>query len=164
MSGKIYFVSAPGRIKIGFTSNPESRLRKLRNDDMEPLEVIGIADGNGRTEHRLHDMVRQFCIKGEWFRDCPEVRAVINDFLNGKLVFDKFGQDLEVIKPRPIASDYGTRQNNIVSSALAEASALCEEITQRIARREPVSDLVRSACFLTEKIIVPEVVEAGRGN
>jgi hypothetical protein len=29
--GKVYFVSAPGRIKIGYTMKPELRLKQLRD-------------------------------------------------------------------------------------------------------------------------------------
>jgi hypothetical protein len=82
--GKIYFVSAPGRIKIGYTLNPDTRLMKLRNDDMEELEIIAIRDGTRKIEKKLHGMVAEHCVKGEWFRDCTAVRTVIEDYLAGR--------------------------------------------------------------------------------
>jgi hypothetical protein len=77
--GKVYFVSAPGRIKIGFTLNPDSRLEKLRQVDMEHLTVVAIVDGTRRLERHLHRKLASYRVKGEWFLDCVAVRNAIND-------------------------------------------------------------------------------------
>lgn len=159
MTGKIYFVSGPGRIKIGYTTKPETRLKQLRHVDMEPLEIIAIADGSQKMENRLQAMAQPYCIRAEWFRDCPEVRRIIDDFVSGKIVFDKFGQDIEPPEPVVAASkaepDLALARESSVRSAIAEASSLGDEIAARIKRGESISDLVRSACFLVEHVIVP---------
>lgn len=85
MSGKVYFVSAPGRIKIGFTKHPDRRLMQLRAADMEPIEVVGIIDGVRYVERKLHYLLREYRLNGEWFEDCEEVRAVINDAIAGNV-------------------------------------------------------------------------------
>jgi len=82
--GKVYFVSAPGRIKIGYTVNPDDRLEKLRQVDMEELVVIGIIDGTRRLERHLHKELSPFRLKGEWFLDCAAVRSAISECLSSK--------------------------------------------------------------------------------
>lgn len=75
--GTVYFVGAPGRIKIGFTTNPEIRLLALRNADMEPLTVIASLVGERRHERAIHGRFAHLKIKNEWFRDCGELREYI---------------------------------------------------------------------------------------
>lgn len=75
--GKVYFVAAPGRIKIGFTINPDSRLEKLRQVDMEDLSVLSVVDGTRRLERHLHRKLAPYRLKGEWFLDCAAVREEI---------------------------------------------------------------------------------------
>lgn len=82
MSGKIYFVSAPGRIKIGYTANPDDRLEKLRQVDMESLSVLATIDGSRRLERHLHEKLAPYRLKGEWFLDCAAVRAAISECLD----------------------------------------------------------------------------------
>lgn len=84
MSAKVYFVAAPGRIKIGFTRNPEKRLIALRRADMEELTVVAIVDGYRSLEKKLHGLLQAHRLRGEWFVDCPEVREVINDAVAGR--------------------------------------------------------------------------------
>lgn len=149
MKGKVYFVSAPGRIKIGYTMQPDQRLKHLRSMDMEQLEMIAVKDGTRRIEHALHALVADHRIRGEWFKDCPEVRLVIGDFLSDKLVFDEFGKDPKAL---PAHRNDGLA---IVNDAIKESFALAEEIMRRAHRKEDISDLVRSAHFLAEKVIAP---------
>lgn len=85
--GKVYFVSAPGRIKIGYTVNPDDRLEKLRQADMEPLSVIAVIDGTRRLERHLHEKLSPFRLKGEWFLDCAAVRDAMNECLSSRPIF-----------------------------------------------------------------------------
>ena len=80
---KVYFVSAPGRIKIGFTRRPEKRLKALRLADMEELTVIAIIDGPRALEKKLHGLLKDHRLRGEWFVDCAEVRQVVDDAVAG---------------------------------------------------------------------------------
>lgn len=82
--GKVYFVSAPGRIKIGFTRRPERRLLTLRRADMEELSVIAIIDGSRFLEKTLHAILKNHRVRGEWFADCAVVRAEIESARAGK--------------------------------------------------------------------------------
>lgn len=149
--GKIYFVSAPGRIKVGYTRNPERRLMQLRSSDMEPLESIGVIAGSRAIERKLHELLNEFRLRGEWFVDCQQVRAVIADAMAGNFAF-MLGENEareDNAAPQPIDGLLAIR------SALDESKRLASEIERRVARRESVTDLVASASFLAEKIIAP---------
>lgn len=165
--GKIYFVSAPGRIKIGFTTRPEARLAQLRYTDFEELTVIGTVDSCLSIEGKLHALVEDYRIKGEWFKDCPEVRAVVDDFISGKLSFESMEKaDASTAPPWPESSnplaDFLDVRSEVRKSAIARAESLLAEIAQRAERKEDIKDLVKQACFLAEKIIVPLVYGSKR--
>jgi hypothetical protein len=85
-SGKVYFVGAPGRVKIGYTVNPDDRLGKLRQADMEQLSVLLVVDGTRKLEAHLHKTLAPYLIKGEWFRDCAAVRRAMDDCRSAPLV------------------------------------------------------------------------------
>jgi len=95
--GKIYFVAAPGRIKVGYTKQPERRLRSLQATDMEPLTTLGVIDGDRTTEKHLHEMLREHRLRGEWFQDCDAVRILITQAMNGEIVLPE--EDLGPVGP-----------------------------------------------------------------
>jgi hypothetical protein len=59
-----------------------ARLAALRTGAGAPVELIGSIQGDGEIERALHKKLRQFRIDGEWYRDCAEVRAAIQNSLN----------------------------------------------------------------------------------
>lgn len=99
MKTKVYFIVGPGRIKIGYTSQPERRLNDLRNSDMEQLSLIGSIDGGRALEKKIHALVSYYQIKGEWFRDCPEVRGVIDRAMRGEFMVEEKPSRAEVAAP-----------------------------------------------------------------
>lgn len=149
MIGKIYFVSAPGRIKIGYTRKPEQRLAQLKAVDMEPLTSLGVIPGTRSLEKRLHALVAPHRIRGEWFADCEPVRMVIGDALNGLHPCEEEPPELSI--DRSLLDS----RNAVLRAASAETKALLDEIERRMRNRENVSDLVRAACFLGESVIAP---------
>lgn len=122
-AGKVYFVAAPGRIKIGFTISPESRLDKLRQVDMEELTMLGIVDGTRRLERHLHRKLAPFRLKGEWFLDCPDVRSAIAGCSN-------FSESEETMRKPGSSLDEG--------QFVEEARTHCDELLRR-ERRDGVS-------------------------
>lgn len=75
----VYFAAQGGRIKIGTTTqDPRNRLAQLNCSLPERLELIGCIVGDWRREHELHRAFRAFNLRGEWFRDCEELRAEID--------------------------------------------------------------------------------------
>lgn len=145
--GKIYFVEGPGRIKIGYTRQPDKRLASLRASDMEDLKSLGVIPGTRALEKTLHNRASAYRIRGEWFVDCEAVRSLVSDALNGKYQIEE-GENCP--SPRtggeiPIGA--------IALSAVHESARLAREIERRVAARESISDLVDSACFLGEHVI-----------
>jgi hypothetical protein len=151
-AGKIYFVTAPGRIKIGFTTKPEARLAQLRRMDMEELKVIATVDSFKWVELKLHELALPYRIKGEWFTDCPEVRAVVDGFISGALTFEA---PFERPDKSHLVFNFFEQKQRTLDFAIKESIWIGEEIGRRIERRENISDLVREALFLAEHIIGP---------
>lgn len=123
MKGKVYFVEAPGRIKIGYTVNPDDRLEKLRQADMETLTVVAVIDGTRRLERHLHGKLAPFRIKGEWFLDCLGVRDAIGECLSSK---DAFREEREFTGPTSALDE---------NSFVEESTRLCSRLLTLEKRR-----------------------------
>ncbi|MFJ8028453.1 GIY-YIG nuclease family protein [Streptomyces sp. NPDC096311] len=66
---RVYLIGSPGSplVKIGWTDNPERRLRHLQTGSPVPLELLALFEGGHIAEAELH---RRFADKrrhGEWF-------------------------------------------------------------------------------------------------
>jgi len=76
-SSLVYFCSAVDRIKVGTSTNLESRLAALRTS-IPDIELLGTVQGTRTLEKRLHRKFLEYHIKGEWFTDCNEIRTWIS--------------------------------------------------------------------------------------
>jgi hypothetical protein len=76
-SSEVYFAHDKRRsmIKIGFSSDPERRVRELRraSDGGHIVKLIGTMPGDKVTELRVHGMFSHLRIETEWFRAAPEL-------------------------------------------------------------------------------------------
>lgn len=87
--GQVYFIEdrEARAIKVGWTSrDPAKRLRVLQTGCPRPLALMGSVEGSKGDEKALHDRLRAYRLRGEWFSDCPEVRAQIGLTLACKAV------------------------------------------------------------------------------
>lgn len=75
----IYFVQRAigGAIKIGHASNVAHRVASLQVANVEPIRLLGVADGGAIEEAQLHQELSEYRIAGEWFSDSEAVRSVI---------------------------------------------------------------------------------------
>lgn len=76
----VYFIRAEsgGPIKIGYTSlNPERRLEQLNVGHWETFRLLGLLFGGRDLESQLHRRFSHLSIRGEWFRDAPDLLAFI---------------------------------------------------------------------------------------
>ena len=85
----VYFAQVGPHIKIGYSANPERRVRNLFKSttrygvpDGTPLDLasrhlIRYIDGEKDTERQIHMALDDFRIGTEWFVDEPEVREFI---------------------------------------------------------------------------------------
>lgn len=82
MTGFVYFISVPGRVKVGFTTRPDSRIREIaRHTEQAPM-LIGTIAGSIPLERAIHARLSSYRIRGEWFDDCDDVRSVIARLLH----------------------------------------------------------------------------------
>lgn len=71
----IYFVQHPESkaIKIGYTQGFGARRQKLEQDQGTRLDVLGVAEGDRKTETGLHARFKHLRIRGEWFQPGGEL-------------------------------------------------------------------------------------------
>jgi hypothetical protein len=76
-AGRVYFIECAGRIKIGFSRNVQARLRQFSTGSALKFSLIGEIDGTKNLEKAIHQKLAANREHGEWFRDCEEVRAIL---------------------------------------------------------------------------------------
>lgn len=74
----VYFITDGEAIKIGKANNPKSRLSALQTSHYKPLAVLATMSGGEELERELHRTFDALRIRGEWFKDCREIRDFIN--------------------------------------------------------------------------------------
>ena len=81
----IYVISATGTefVKIGKAKNPVSRLKTLQTGIPMTLAILAVADWNDEYEGRLHGLLRQFHVRGEWYRSCDNISSLIKHMQSG---------------------------------------------------------------------------------
>jgi len=69
-SGYIYFVKPQGSsvVKIGFSTDPDKRLRSLQLMNHTPLKIVAKIKATQRDEQWLHQELKAYRVRGEWFR------------------------------------------------------------------------------------------------
>lgn len=91
LTPRVYAVRWEKYIKVGYTTNFAKRLRSLTHGlPTDALEVILSVPGNRWLEETVHVKLAAYRTRGEWYRDCLEVRAVINRLEAGKIMEEAF--------------------------------------------------------------------------
>jgi hypothetical protein len=83
MSSVVYFLESGGSIKIGRTADLATRMGSLRSSSAIDVRLIGAVLGGKRLEKAIHEELVSFAERGEWFRDDPIVRRIIDRVLRG---------------------------------------------------------------------------------
>ncbi|WP_078531189.1 GIY-YIG nuclease family protein [Streptomyces sp. PsTaAH-124] len=83
MTDQVYLIGSPESplVKIGYTDNPERRLRHLQTGSPLPLQLLALFEGGCITEAALH---RRFADKrrhGEWFDLGPDPVGAVSPFV-----------------------------------------------------------------------------------
>lgn len=76
----VYFIQGKtgGPIKIGWAGCVEFRLRALQVSHWDDLVVLGVDITDDQDVERLyHRMFAHTRVRGEWYADTPELRALI---------------------------------------------------------------------------------------
>jgi hypothetical protein len=83
--GYIYFIQGlcGGAIKIGFSVNPEKRLKALQTGYPDTLTILLMIPGNESSERIVHKTLETARLKGEWFRPDDFVIEKIKEWKSG---------------------------------------------------------------------------------
>lgn len=74
---KIYALCVGGYIKIGTSRDVQSRLRCTQTHHARRVDLLGVWPGGEKEETEAHSDLLEFHVRGEWFKDTPEVRRYI---------------------------------------------------------------------------------------
>lgn len=95
----VYFIlceSEPSFIKIGYSYKAENRLQQLALWCPFRLTRLAVTPGDKTLEVALHRAFEAQRVRGEWFNDCPEIRAVVEMINAGRLQDHFLGADFTV--------------------------------------------------------------------
>lgn len=73
----IYFVEMEGHIKIGKADNWRKRLSGIQTGSPFPAKLLLVLKATTAREKELHGMFADNYVRGEWFKDHPELRLYI---------------------------------------------------------------------------------------
>jgi hypothetical protein len=76
-TAKVYLIrqGESGPIKIGTSTDVESRLASLQTANPEPLHLLRTFDGDERIERAIHGRFAHLRLRGEWFKPAAELLA-----------------------------------------------------------------------------------------
>jgi hypothetical protein len=76
----VYFVQAgeSGPIKIGFSTDPDRRIKTLRTAMSEELIVLKVVKGSRQLEKTLHDQFSEINRRGEWYEPTTELLEFVS--------------------------------------------------------------------------------------
>lgn len=78
----IYVILAAelSRVKVGISNQPKHRLYELQCGCPCTLEIIRVEpiEGTAREERKLHAVLREFHVRGEWFDYTPACQMLID--------------------------------------------------------------------------------------
>jgi hypothetical protein len=78
--GYVYFISqGVDNCKIGYSTNPQKRLKSLSTSSPLPLVLIGYLEGSKELEKQMHMKYHSNHLEREWFSLCPEIIDFINE-------------------------------------------------------------------------------------
>lgn len=75
--GYVYAIESAGRVKIGYSADPEKRFAKVSSDAPFPCTLLGYWPGTVADELDVQDKFNAIRQHGEWFDSAPELLAFI---------------------------------------------------------------------------------------
>jgi hypothetical protein len=133
MTGYVYAIADDhGRVKLGWSSDPQRRLVKARSDNGSKCELVGVVAGTREQERELHELLAPWRHRGEWF-DC-HAKAVAH-----------FISFLRPIPARPQRKgmtklDQYLAENNLSSPVFADQVGIAASTVWRLRRGDTLPD------------------------
>lgn len=75
--GEVYFIRRHDEIKIGYSTNVESRMRQFRTATTEPIHLVLTIAGTLALERYFHNKFQHLHVAREWFSFRDELRDFI---------------------------------------------------------------------------------------
>jgi hypothetical protein len=95
----VYFIQSGGEdgpIKIGVTTDPALRVKRLQTGSAAPLRLLGTIKGDEALERAYHAHFAAYRLRGEWFSPAPEVLAAIPPQIDSRQrTFEEAGELLD---------------------------------------------------------------------
>jgi len=79
-------------VKIGFSNDPNKRLKQIQPYTIHPLQLLLTFVGDHHVERSIHEELKDYHVSAEWFKYTPEVFAVLVKFM---------GNQFDVKPPKP---------------------------------------------------------------
>lgn len=97
----VYFITCrqTGMVKIGCAYDPFDRLRTLQIGSPTKLKIEALLKGSNKREREIHKLLAKHRVRGEWFRICPAIEAIIKEVAKPtrrKLLAEKRGGKLDL--------------------------------------------------------------------
>lgn len=93
--GWVYFITEGSRrqaMKIGFSVDPQRRLKSIQTDNPSPIKMIGMVPAFKEHEKWLHKLLKPWRIRGEWYSCDQTIFDFIRDvtkFSDNPLILHK---------------------------------------------------------------------------
>lgn len=86
--GCVYFIQGEngGAIKIGYSKNPEERLKQLQTGYPDILKILCLIPATNKTEGFYHKKYEDLKLNGEWYK--PD-RRILNDIKKLKFKYNQ---------------------------------------------------------------------------
>lgn len=81
----IYFLSDGEHVKIGFSDNVKVRIPDIRVSNPKDLSVELVIDGDYAFEQKIHNDLKKYHVRGEWFYYSEVVKQYIDKLKSGDL-------------------------------------------------------------------------------
>lgn len=75
--GWVYFARAGDSLKIGYSADPEARVKQLQTGCPMEIALAGKIFGSEESEALWHRTFAKYRTTGEWFKADPELLAVV---------------------------------------------------------------------------------------
>ena len=140
----IYFVQSLDKIKVGFTNNITHRMKGLRSANPHGVILIGTVEGNKNHEKKIHTVLKDNNVIGEWFRDCAEVREYIDKILNDsikvqykQMEWDSSESIIEAEEPEKIASweNYKDKKLDVLVDIVEKMMDIEKSLSRLLAKK-----------------------------
>ena len=97
----VYFITCrtTGMVKIGCALDPFERLKGLQTGSPTKLKIEALLKGSMKREKELHTLLAKHRVRGEWFRICPAIEAIIKEVAKPtrvKLLAEKRGGKIDL--------------------------------------------------------------------